>query len=174
MKRPGLRFVASTALSLAASMTLAAMWGRSYRVCESFDWDRPAQKISIASHHGGVSIDRLAPANVNCRSPRLAFSRGAGYHAEPASATPAAPSVPPRWRLAGFSFTDGRVEDLAVQDVVVPYWFLVAVSAGITIASAERSSRRPPMGCCPACAYNLTGNVSGICPECGTAVVNML
>jgi uncharacterized paraquat-inducible protein A len=24
-------------------------------------------------------------------------------------------------------------------------------------------------GLCPACAYDLTGNVSGVCPECGTA-----
>jgi hypothetical protein len=26
------------------------------------------------------------------------------------------------------------------------------------------------MGRCAACGYNLTGNASGVCPECGTAV----
>ena len=25
-------------------------------------------------------------------------------------------------------------------------------------------------GCCSACGYNLTGNTSGVCPECGTKV----
>jgi CHASE2 domain-containing sensor protein len=25
-------------------------------------------------------------------------------------------------------------------------------------------------GCCPNCDYDLTGNTSGICPECGTAI----
>ncbi len=25
----------------------------------------------------------------------------------------------------------------------------------------------PPRGHCQSCAYNLTGNVSGVCPECG-------
>lgn len=30
----------------------------------------------------------------------------------------------------------------------------------------RHSTLRP--GCCTACGYNLTGNVSGICPECGT------
>ena len=27
-----------------------------------------------------------------------------------------------------------------------------------------------PPGCCKECGYDLTGNVSGICPECGTAI----
>lgn len=31
--------------------------------------------------------------------------------------------------------------------------------------------RMPRDAHCPVCAYNLTGNVSGICPECGAAVV---
>jgi hypothetical protein len=172
MKRPGRRTpAASTAVFLAGSMALAAMWGRSYHLCESYDLDRPQQKLSIASHRGGVSFDRLAP--VSSGRKRLAFSRGPGYHAEPAAANPAPPSVQPRWRFAGFSFTDGRVENLGVQDVVVPYWFLVATATAATIASAERSSRRPPPGCCPHCAYDLTGNVSGVCPECGCAVFTL-
>jgi hypothetical protein len=28
----------------------------------------------------------------------------------------------------------------------------------------------PPAGHCRRCGYNLTGNVSGVCPECGTPV----
>lgn len=27
--------------------------------------------------------------------------------------------------------------------------------------------RRPPPGCCAKCGYDVTGNVSGTCPECG-------
>jgi hypothetical protein len=30
--------------------------------------------------------------------------------------------------------------------------------------------RRPPPGHCRACGYNLKGNISGVCPECGEAV----
>jgi predicted Zn-ribbon and HTH transcriptional regulator len=33
----------------------------------------------------------------------------------------------------------------------------------------ERAAQSEP-GQCRNCGYNLTGNVSGICPECGTAV----
>lgn len=32
----------------------------------------------------------------------------------------------------------------------------------------QPARRRPPRGCCLNCGYNLTGNVSGACPECGT------
>jgi len=31
-------------------------------------------------------------------------------------------------------------------------------------------TRTPPLNCCQQCGYGLTGNVSGICPECGTEI----
>ena len=30
--------------------------------------------------------------------------------------------------------------------------------------------RRPVPGGCTICGYNLTGNTSGVCPECGTRI----
>ena len=33
-----------------------------------------------------------------------------------------------------------------------------------------RAMRRPPEGCCTTCGYNLQGNQTGVCPECGQAV----
>ncbi|MDM8005534.1 MAG: hypothetical protein QUV05_05210 [Phycisphaerae bacterium] len=36
-----------------------------------------------------------------------------------------------------------------------------------------RDRRRIPLGHCPKCGYNLTGNVSGVCPECGEAISDM-
>lgn len=48
---------------------------------------------------------------------------------------------------------------------VIPTWLPAAVSGGILILL-----RRPVrIGHCKQCAYDLTGNVSGRCPECGTA-----
>ena len=42
--------------------------------------------------------------------------------------------------------------------VLIPSWI------------AWHSIRRVPPGHCSECRYDLTGNVSGICPECGTAI----
>jgi hypothetical protein len=57
---------------------------------------------------------------------------------------------------------------------VVMYSFAALVVAGFVtvvgrLVTAARK-RKPGPGYCPTCGYNLTGNVSGVCPECGTEV----
>ncbi|MEE8170708.1 MAG: hypothetical protein V3T70_09180, partial [Phycisphaerae bacterium] len=54
--------------------------------------------------------------------------------------------------------------------VQLPYYY-VLVLMGLAI----RAKLRPPVSahCCEECGYNLTGNVSGICPECGTPVTRI-
>lgn len=50
----------------------------------------------------------------------------------------------------------------------------LAAAAAILAALAawlRRYVARRQAGRCPSCSYDLTGNVSGACPECGTAVV---
>jgi hypothetical protein len=54
-----------------------------------------------------------------------------------------------------------------------PHWLVVALTA-IFAASfwwlRGRCRRKFGRNGCPACGYNLTGNTSGVCPECGTPV----
>lgn len=54
----------------------------------------------------------------------------------------------------------------------VPTWMPFVLCAIITIVAFRRSRRYPP-GHCQSCGYDLTGNVSGRCPECGDAVKAM-
>lgn len=53
----------------------------------------------------------------------------------------------------------------------VPWWFLALASALFPAAALFKWVRRRAKagsGGCPACGYDLTGNASGVCPECGT------
>jgi hypothetical protein len=56
--------------------------------------------------------------------------------------------------------------------VAVPLWIailLTSVLPAIVFLRLRRQSYRRVRGQCLTCGYNLTGNVSGTCPECGTA-----
>jgi len=46
-----------------------------------------------------------------------------------------------------------------------PIWALV-LAALLAAGLLWWLDRRAPAGCCAHCGYNLTGNVSGRCPEC--------
>lgn len=65
---------------------------------------------------------------------------------------------PPGWERTHFVF------------VGIPYWAIVVVTMIVPAdwmlgRWRKRHLRRD--GACPACGYDLTGNVSGVCPECG-------
>jgi hypothetical protein len=49
----------------------------------------------------------------------------------------------------------------------LPLWMLFLLSALPTAFLWWRGRRRIPPGHCRNCGYNLAGNVSGVCPECG-------
>ncbi len=51
---------------------------------------------------------------------------------------------------------------------VYPYWISLLVVGLPTVGLWVFDRRRVPAGHCGRCGYNLTGNVSGVCPECGT------
>ena len=63
---------------------------------------------------------------------------------------------------------------VAARAVCVPLWMIFILFAGYpTVAFIQSPARqwvRRWRGLCVACGYNLTGNVSGTCPECGTKV----
>jgi hypothetical protein len=57
--------------------------------------------------------------------------------------------------------------------LAVPYWLLAVVAALPAVFRARAAIRRRHRsfrGRCRECGYDLSGNVSGVCPECGTVV----
>ena len=57
---------------------------------------------------------------------------------------------------------------IVLPDADKPIW-PIAVAIGASLAVLIHLGRRrvPAIGHCSRCSYNLTGNISGICPECG-------
>ena len=53
--------------------------------------------------------------------------------------------------------------------LIVPLWILLLLTAIPTII-LWRLDRRRLVGYCRKCEYDLTGNVTGVCSECGTKV----
>ena len=52
-----------------------------------------------------------------------------------------------------------------------PFFFLFAAYPTLALVRGPvRRRRRRRKGLCIKCGYNLTGNVSGVCPECGTTI----
>lgn len=77
----------------------------------------------------------------------------------------------------GFVFIPGRPmggEKVLRQCARIPLWSLFILFALYPCSrfycGPFRRFRRRRRGLCVKCAYNLTGNTSGVCPECGTAI----
>ena len=55
--------------------------------------------------------------------------------------------------------------------IILPHGYLAAIFAIMPLAALLKWWRHPRHeGGCRTCRYNLTGNTSGVCPECGTAI----
>jgi hypothetical protein len=81
----------------------------------------------------------------------------------------------PAWTVSAYSGDCGRSKEFFSTVFVV----LAAASVLESIYIAVYFRRpwpwrwrrqHPRIGFCPNCDYNLTGNVSGVCPECGTTM----
>ena len=77
------------------------------------------------------------------------------------------------WRTALWPthhYYDKRPGGGEKDHVSIPLWMPLSASAlasWLSFLVAERLRRK--IGCCKNCGYNLTGNTTGVCPECGTA-----
>ena len=57
--------------------------------------------------------------------------------------------------------------------IATPHWFLFIMTLLLPTALLVRKMIRraaAPVGACRVCRYDLTGNASGVCPECGTRI----
>ena len=69
---------------------------------------------------------------------------------------------------------NGKIEKIRWQPAATDLACWFALVTGIAISRRHsreiRGLRMRRAGLCVECRYNLTGNVSGVCPECGTKI----
>jgi len=71
-------------------------------------------------------------------------------------------------------YTGGRV---TLRVLILPYWFIFVITGALPIYCVVRTQHRYRVrrhrlknNLCISCGYNLTGNISGTCPECGEKI----
>ena len=111
---------------------------------------------------------------VSCRSRSFEFD-----YVRSMSGYQARPTVNKYGPWAGFMYIaaaipDHRVQVLDMRALLVPFWcvallFLTYPTTAF-IRGALRRYRRRRKGLCLKCGYNLTGNVTGVCSECGEKI----
>ncbi|MEW6253162.1 MAG: hypothetical protein AB1716_21195 [Planctomycetota bacterium] len=82
----------------------------------------------------------------------------------------------PGWSIESDGFDASRLaewSEIGQESVVVPLWIPLALVGVPTVWCWWRPNRRPCAPGCRACGYDLTGNVSGRCPECGCATESL-
>ena len=162
---------------------LAAAWvlrPRGNRVDTYFYRTPDRQYWLVTLYPGRVALERSTSSMAGRPGgqPAGAGGRNWGSSSGFGGGWPAPKSV---WNRLGFWYWPNSMKIVQpTQDVimhhtwVVPRWFVLSVTplpAGVWMVNGirrQRRRRRNP-GLCTACGYDLTGNVSGTCPECGTA-----
>jgi hypothetical protein len=74
-------------------------------------------------------------------------------------------------RYGGFGVLGGAMSGAIERMVLIPYWvpsLLFSIFPVCWVIRTHRRRRQVRLGVCRTCSYNLTGNTSGVCPECGT------
>lgn len=189
-RRSLLVHTAITAAVTASFLLVLVVWADSYLSCRRISWgDRYRGSYTfIHSSCGGLFLERRTNSDVSARftcfrrpvsdyrlrGPDVRYSGFVGFehyegtrycwyeHLYPLASLP--------------SYDDPRWQKEPYKMVRVPYWPLGILLIVLVTRLLRRNLlvwglyRRARRGLCLRCGYNLTGNMSGVCPECGTAV----
>ena len=183
MKRHLLNFL--TLLSLLLCATFLALWVRSHFRTDSVSHAR------FTPIEGGAHVTQWSATvpkgtvQAGWRSQRLRTTAGPAHFRYGGWEWEANGPVDPRFprgdgvtiaNRLGFAW-GGQISPAAdgysgrSQYIAFPLWAAVLVLGLVPAARAWRRMRRVPGGHCAGCGYDLRGNESGVCPECGRPAV---
>ncbi len=143
-------------LCAASSVAFVGIWGLSYVRAMSVDWRGSRSRTWIASDYGSIHISHT------------------GNQQMISSKRPTVRLYSQSWGREVFGWRGLYLFDFVVSGssghLLFPAWVPVCAFgfAGWLLARPSiREWRRRSAGLCGGCGYDLTGNTSGRCPECG-------
>ncbi len=174
-------FNLAAALSLLLTVAVCVLWVRSYWTADVAGfWSRTGVPISdtIWSSTGYVSLRHWEPP---ANSKVQVLSRGWFYGSQSSAADDnsrflgqgdADRLVPVSYYNFTWPTRGGPFDGVRERVLLVPYWFLLAVTGTLPIVHflsrrRRRRAARAAAGLCPACGYDLRATPDR-CPECGT------
>jgi len=161
-------------LSLLLSAATFVLWMRSYRHGDVFTLvrrGRDDRQITDYRAYSGKGLIYLSITKFTFRLPAEAGSFAPHPGMSAFSIDPTRVVLDDR----GAFIARARIErTTGTRYVIIPDWWiasalllhLLILLFRISLRRA-RTQTRLKAGCCVACGYDLTGNVSGACPECG-------
>ena len=173
---------AFTILSLAGFGATAAMWIDSHDAIVQWGYSIWSQRgsgehlnrVAFLGKRGRVAIC-WTTAEFRGTGLRNTFHRLSppGFHRTKTELAPlrglANVDIRDWWRLHDQRIRDSDLE-MDASEAMAPAWLVMAVTLIPSVAwlsVVARARRRKARHLCAACGYNLTGNTSGVCPECG-------
>jgi hypothetical protein len=181
-------FIFATALSVLLCVATLAVTAWSFRVAEV--WETGQRISKVESHHRTVC---LSSGLIIWEMSKFAFAQ----YSDDAESTLAftadqvphriitpPPKFSPESGFAGFGRSHDKVgvSTPGIQGAIfsddqvssVPLWFVATLFAILPLIWVRRyvvyKKCLRCLGRCKSCGYLLTGNTSGVCPECGMAV----
>jgi len=161
------KYTIASVISLLLCVATAVLWVRSYtrydEVRLGVERNETAEVFLIASDNGGVLLftDSKPLADT--------FKPGMTWTTRPINRAAKMPAT--FWARHNFDALNWNYTWMIARGVEVPHWLVVILTAVLPAVFVWRSWRRPSgQARCSTCDYNLTGNTSGVCPECGTPI----
>jgi len=165
-------------VSLLLCVATVVLWVRSYRVLERWVWAGAASNSD--TYRRGISLSR---GIVAMSSYRLRANQSGSRVVVVTAGWPVGRSISRPIEFAGPRYLGfgwhherrNRLQNFDWWTGYVPVWALFVLTAALPCAWTRGylkclRSARDCDGVCRICSYDLTGNVSGVCPECGVAV----
>jgi hypothetical protein len=176
-----------TVLSLLMCVAVCVLWVRGNRHQDNIGWGSWARSVDsknqerwfagVASSSGVLAVGALRQREGDA-IPGPLLRTGSGFFWNQ-NGWPLNGYIGVALNFYGFAFlwlnddpTPVYLGRLGVV-VCVPFWAAVLITATLPVAEyrsiqrRRRRRQREATGRCPVCGYDLRGNESGVCPECG-------